>query len=426
MTDIPLFTTRRDFLVGGLKLLSAAATLPVFLGHTVRVLGAEPPTSQRHKTDSQRILVVVQLAGGNDGLNTVVPYEYDQYYQFRPQIAIPKKDVLRLDQGVGLHPAATGLKALYDAGHLAILQGIGYPNADRSHFVATDIWESADPERHKHDGWLGRYFDACCNGKEPAPEPIQGIALTQEAPLALQGEKFMPVAFSNPDALTWRAGQRDAQAAAVFGKLNNRGTDVPTTRPGEAQFLERAALDALVGADEIRQAATSTLRGKRGGRGGPLAQQLGMVARMIKADLPTRVYYLSISGFDTHTGQLGRQQQLLKQLGDALEDFMATLAEDKLLERVLVMTFSEFGRRVQENASGGTDHGEAAPMFLIGAKLRPGLHGKHPDLANLHRGDLAFECDFRRVYAAVLQHWLGMQPDKVLGAGFGPVDVIKT
>jgi uncharacterized protein (DUF1501 family) len=150
-----------------------------------------------------------------------------------------------------------------------------------------------------------------------------------------------------------------------------------------------------------------------------------MVARMIRADLPTRIYYVALGGFDTHSGQAGRQPQLLRQLGEAVQGFLATLADDKTLDRVLVMTFSEFGRRVQENASGGTDHGEAAPMFLAGAKLIPGLHEPHPDLANLHRGDLAFGCDFRRVYATVLRQWLGMAPEKVLGGGFELLRLVK-
>lgn len=426
MSQSHFYTTRREVLTGGLRLLSAAATLPLFLQHTARAL-AEPTRGSRRKDDAGRVLIVLQLAGGNDGLNTVIPVENDLYYKARPRIGIPRAQALTLTDGLALHPAATGLKTLYDAGRLAIVQGVGYPNPNRSHFVATDIWESADPRQRLHNGWLGRYFDACCGGADP--QPLDGVALVQEAPLAMQGDQFAPLTFSSPRELAWNAGERDAKAAAAFDALNRRGAAPPTSQPASANpaadYLQRSALEALVGADEIRAATgNESLRG----RGGGLGQQLAMVSRMIRAGLPTRVYYVSLGGFDTHSGQLGRQQQLLRQLGDALEDFVAALARDKLLDRVLVMTFSEFGRRVQENASGGTDHGEAAPVFLIGGRVVPGLHEQHPNLAQLHRGDLAFGCDFRRIYAAILRNWLDVRPDavgRILPEGAAPLRVLQ-
>lgn len=425
----PLFTTRREFLTGGLTFLSAATTMPLFLGRTVSVLAADEPTSRPGKRDDQRILVVVQLAGGNDGLNTIVPVEMDAYYRARPRIAIQKKDALKLEKGVALHPAAKGLKELFDDGRLAIVQGVGYPNPNRSHFTSMDIWHTADPNLRIHDGWLGRYFDSCCKGDDPEPEPIQGVALMGEAPVAMQGGRFSPLAFQNPDALTWRAGGRDAKAAAAFRKLNNIDGDLPDSPHALGDFLQRAALKAQVGADQIRSAAGGqNLGGRRerlGRRGDELARSLQLVAKMIAADMPTRIYYVSMGGFDTHTGQEGRHRQLMEQLGEGLKGFVDTLAEDKLLDRVLVMSFSEFGRRVQENASGGTDHGEAAPMFLIGSQLRPGVHEQHPSLDNLHRGDLSFGCDFRRVYASVLRDWLKTKPDKVLKGSYQPLPLFK-
>ncbi|TWT45761.1 hypothetical protein RAS1_21920 [Phycisphaerae bacterium RAS1] len=427
MSDSPFFTSRREFLVGGLTFLSASATLPLFLGNTARVL-AGPETQRAKKRADERILVVVQLAGGNDGLNTVVPYSMDPYYQARRTLAIPKKDVLQLEKGVGLHPAATGLKQLFDDGRMAIIQGVGYPNPNRSHFTSMDIWHTADPLQRKQSGWLGRYFDSCCKGSDPAPEPIDAIALMQESPLALQGENFAPLAFENADTLAWRNPKNDAAAMEAFRKLNNIEGDIPASGNKLEQFLQRAALKAQVGADEIRTALGTQLKGKRfGRRGGPgeLARQLEMVARMIKADLPTRIYYVSMGGFDTHSGQLGRHQQLVRQFGDAMQDFVESLEDDGLLDRVLIMSFSEFGRRVQENASGGTDHGEAAPMFLFGKSLKPGLHLDHPDLANLHRGDLPFGCDFRRVYASLLRFWLQVDPVKILGGGVQPLPLLK-
>ena len=416
-----LYTTRREFLSGGFTLLSAAGTLPVFLGSTVRVLAGPEPTAKR-KNDSDRILVVVQLAGGNDGLNTIVPYSMDPYYKSRPRIAIKPDDCLKLEGGVGLHPYATGLKELFDDGKMAVVQGVGYPNPNRSHFTSMDIWHTADPNLRQHEGWLGRYFDACCKGADP--DPLEGVALTQETPLALQGDQFVPMAFQDPDALRWRAAARDRKAEDVFRKLNNVDGDFPSEGNAAAAFLQRAALKALVGADQIHKAAGRDLDAPR--RGGDAGRALSLVARMIAADLPTRIYYVSMGGFDTHTGQEFRHRRLMQELGGALKDFIDALAKDKLLERVLVMSFSEFGRRVDENASGGTDHGEAAPMFLFGSKVRPGLHQKHPDLTRLHRGDLAFGTDFRRVYATVLRDWLGMNPATVLGKGYSPLKLLAT
>ncbi|MBK9118406.1 MAG: DUF1501 domain-containing protein [Phycisphaerales bacterium] len=427
MVPDSIFTTRRDFLSGSLRLLSASATLPLFLGQTASALPQTAP--RRGREDSQRVLVVVQLAGGNDGLNTVIPYEHELYYRYRRQLAVPRNDVLALANGVGLHPSAAGLKALYDVGQLAIVQGVGYPNPNRSHFVSMDIWHTADPQQRRTQGWLGRYMDACCAGSDP-PAPIQGIALMQEAPLALQGDTFTALAFSNPDELVWRAGRRDPRAQATFDQLNNRTGDIPQDGPQLARYLQRTALDAQLGADQIRSAAGNTRIGRapRGPGGNPLSAQLALVARMIQADLPTRIYYVSLGGFDTHTGQAGRHRTLLQQLGDGLQDFLDTLAEAKLLDRVLVLSFSEFGRRVQENASGGTDHGAAAPVFLCGSKVRPGLHEPHPDLAKLDRGDLAFGVDFRRVYATILRDWLGLPPrdlSKVIGTGYAPLRLLK-
>ena len=226
MSDQTMYTTRREFLAGSLTLLSTAGTLPVFLGQAAQALAA-PQQGKRKRSDSHRILVVVQLAGGNDGLNTVIPFGQDAYYKARRRLAIARKDVLRLDDGMGLHPAATGLKALFDAGHMAIVQGVGYPNPNRSHFTSTDIWQCADPQLRSHDGWLGRYFDAQSKKGAAPPEPIAAIALTREAPFALQGERFAPLAFENAEALTWRVGSRDETAAALFRRLNNEAGDPP-------------------------------------------------------------------------------------------------------------------------------------------------------------------------------------------------------
>lgn len=401
------YTTRRNFLTRSLALVSSSATLPIFLGHTAQALAA--PRSKA-KDDSQPILVVVQLAGGNDGLNTVIPYSMPGYYRARQQLAIRENDVHQLDHGIGLHPAAEGLKSLYDDGLLGIVQGVGYPNPNRSHFVSTDIWATADPDLRQKTGWLGRYFDATCEGQDP--KPINGIALTNESPLTMEGDRFTPLAFRDANALRWRAPGGNKEAQEVFRELNNASgvSDKETDNP-MAAFLQRAALDAQLGAAEIRKAA----KGRRSRGSGQLGAQLDFVASLIAADFPTRVYYVTLGGFDTHTGQTYRHRQLLQQLGDALKDFVATLKEDNLLQRVNIMTFSEFGRRVEQNASGGTDHGAAAPMFLIGEQVRQGLLGEHPSLTDLDNGDLKFKVDFRDVYATVCREWLQVDPRRVAG-----------
>lgn len=428
MPDPNLYTSRREFISGGLTLLSTAGTLPLFLGHTLQALAADDPTPKK-KDDSQRILVVIQLAGGNDGLNMIVPCEMDAYYRARKQIAIAKKDALPLKDGFALHPSATGLKELFDAGQLAVVHGVGYPNPNRSHFTSTDIWATADPQQRTNSGWLGRYFDACCSGTDPDPEPIKGIALNDETPLAMSGDRFMPLAFENPDSLSWRAGGKDAKANEIFRKLNNIDGELPEGAKGHAAFLQRAALKAQISADQIKAATGSNIGARRQGlfdRGGGLGRNLQMVARMIAADLPTKVYYVSMGGFDTHTGQQGRHQRLMTELGNSIKTFYDELAEHKLADRVLLMTFSEFGRRVEENASGGTDHGEAAPLILAGPKVIGGMHEKFPAMDELHRGDLAFTTDFRRVYATVLDQWLKLPSKKVLTQGFQPLRVIKS
>ncbi len=402
MSDEMVYTTRRDFITGGLTLLSAATTMPIFLGRTALALGRTD--APRAASDGHRILVVVQLAGGNDGLNTIVPYDDDEYRRARPELALRESDTLRLERGVGLHNAATGLKELYDNGLLSIVQNVGYPNPNRSHFTSSDIWMTADPTGRRKSGWLGRYFDAQCSGADPhtAPDSVSGVALTQTAPLALQGDTFAPLAFDDANALQWRGPQGDERAAAAFGQLNNRGRDGAVQTSGssnQAAFLQRAVLDAQVGAETIRAAL------RRGANASSFAGQLETVASLIRADLPTQVYYVSLGGFDTHANQRPQHERLMRTLGDGLAGFVKNLQRDKLLDRVMIMTFSEFGRRVEENASRGTDHGQAAPMFLVGGEVDAGLHGRMPNLRRLNEGDIPFEVDFRDVYAGVLREW---------------------
>lgn len=425
--------TRRRFLHSSMTLASAALTVPIFLE---RSAFAAAPQDARLSSDpgipDDRILVVVQLGGGNDGLNTLVPFEDDAYYRVRPTIAIPKDNVLRLGRRdeLGLHPALDSLKGLYDEGLLSIVQGVGYPNPNRSHFKSMDIWHTANLDGIG-DGWLGKYVDAQCHGSpeedrlaengEHTVEP--GISIGREAPLALQGRTMKPVSFETADLFRW-TGQ-DVHDALVdpYEKLNGEdAVAAALSQTPNASFLTRTALDARVMSEQIRKAVdASPLVRYPDTR---LGQQLMMVGSMIRAGLGTRVYYVSHGSFDTHAGQGGAQgshANLLRQYAQAVASFQADLKAQGNDSRVLTMTFSEFGRRVGENGSRGTDHGTAAPMFMQGPMVQHGLVGTQPSLTDLDNGDLKFKTDFRGVYTEVLENWMGAKARDVLGKSYrGP------
>lgn len=425
--------TRREFVRTGLGLVGMTVTAPAFLTRTAQALAGDQDRRSRRAgatggsdrvavSGPDRVLVVLQLAGGNDGLNTVIPISDDRYYKARRKLSIPAKNTLKITNDFAFHPSAKGLRALYDDGLLGVIHGVGYPNPNRSHFVSTDIWESADPQQRTFTGWVGRYFDNCCSGADP--DPKMGIALTREAPLAMIGSRFSPVSFMSPEQLQWQPHHSNKDARDTFAKLNTEGEPAAPSDSGSLttlDFLRREAFDAQMNVDEIREAAG---RGSGGSRSS-LTNHLLMVAHMIAASLPTRVYYVSLTGFDTHSAQDGRHESLMTQLSSALTTFFKALKETGHDQRVLLMTFSEFGRRVEENASGGTDHGTAAPIFLAGPAVKPGLHGKHPSLADLDAGDLKHTTDFRAVYSTVLQKWMQADVSKLIPGKFPALDVLR-
>jgi uncharacterized protein (DUF1501 family) len=430
----PQAFTRRAFLNRGVVLASASLAVPSFLQRSAFAM-AQPGTPG---VDDNRVLVVVQLSGGNDGLNTVVPFGDAAYYRARASIGIAENAALKLDgdQGLGLHPALAGIKEMYDEGLLSVVQGVGYPNPNRSHFVSMDIWHTADTDA-TGEGWLGRYIDhQCCGyGKGESGTPdgsaadanaMPGIALMRTAPLALEGIKSKPIAFETPDLFRWTGEDVHESLASPYEALTSRGGSAEASAGSNADFLLRTALDAQVSSDLIRKAvATRPLVEYPRSE---LGQQLSMVASMIRAGLKTRVYYVSHGGFDTHAGQGGAQgnhARLLQTYAEAMRAFYRDLKAQENDTRVLTMTFSEFGRRVAQNASGGTDHGTAAPMFLAGPMVRAGVHGEHPSLKNLDDGDLKFGIDFRSVYAGVAKDWLQADPKVVLKGSFNPLKVIK-
>ena len=428
MHDNEMTYTRRLFLERGLTLASLATTAPLFIQRSALGMMQSPTLSSRPGVPDDRVLVVVQLGGGNDGLNTVVPYGAGAYYDARPDLAIAapgrgtvdRPAALPIDDaaGIGLHPNFSGFKELMDEGVAAIVQGVGYPNPNRSHFTSMDIWHTADTSA-KGYGWLGRYFDNTCQG---TPLPQGAVAVGRSAPLAMQGAVQKPVTFETAELFRWTGEELHPAMKEPYQTLNRSGT-LPSVDPdSQLGFLMRTALDAQISSDRIRAAV-----GKR-----PLVQyprselgrQLQIVGAMIRDGLATRVYYVSMGGYDTHAGQFGRHANLLRRAGDALNAFYKDLKTQGSSGRVLTMVFSEFGRRVSQNASGGTDHGTAAPMYLVGDMVRPGLLGNHPSLERLDQGDLIYNVDFRCIYATVLEEWMGVPARAILGRDYRKAKIL--
>ncbi len=438
-----ILRTRREFLRSTILGGALAYSAPAFLANTFTALQAEAADSATQTATGRdgTILVVLQMAGGNDGLNTVVPFSNDDYRRARPRIGLAANDVLKLNEDVGFHPSLAGFKGLYDSGNLAVIQGIGYPNPNRSHFRSTEIWQTAsDSEKFEKYGWLGKYFDNTCSGCDPTI----GVNIGRQMPQAFAAQKPVGVSLENPQGYRYISSQRGrSEDEASFRKLNemdggmapeagggdsNSGDTIgslhgATPHSGSAlDFLERTAMDAELSSDKIR-AISLKVENKGNYPQSPLANNLKLVARLIGGGLPTRVFYVSQGGYDTHTNQIPTQQRLLKDLGDSVKAFTDDLKAQGNMSRVLVMTFSEFGRRVAENANGGTDHGAAAPMFVIGDKVKAGLLGKYPSLApsELMNGDIKYNVDFRSVYAGILEGWLKTPSAPVLGRQFAPL-----
>ena len=404
---------RRDFLKTGAVGAGALGLVPL-ASPFGSIFGDLP-------LDGDNILVIVQLSGGNDGLNTVVPVDNDDYHRARPVLRQKKNTVLQLQPGVALHGAMKGMKALYDEGQLAIVQGVGYPNPNRSHFKSMDIWHSADvSDRPKKSGWLGRLADLT---NTDAEDPDYTINISAQPPLALSGKNYRPISFRDPNQYRFQGTEGQMKA---FEKISTRVAD---DKSAVLALLGKTAENARKSSQEIRTAARSyrtPVRYPQGGRGAGIGGSLRSVAAMIKAGLSTRVFYVYHGGYDTHNNQAGRQNNLLTQLSQALGAFQKDLKRLGVADRVATLVFSEFGRRVKENGSRGTDHGAAGISFLMGAKVKGGLHGKMPSLTDLNRGDLKFTTDFRRIYATLLGDWLHADAAKVLGGRFETLPLLAT
>jgi uncharacterized protein (DUF1501 family) len=446
MNDPIALKTRREFLRSTVLGGAVTWTVPVFLSRTFSALHAEAANKATQLVTGRDgpILVVLQMAGGNDGLNTVVPFTNDFYYRARPRLGLPAKSILKLNDTFGFHPGLTGLKSLYDQGLLSIAHGVGYPNPNRSHFRSTEIWQTAsDAKKFEKYGWIGRYFDNACKGADPTV----GVSIGRQMPQAFASSKPVGVSLDNPE--NYRFASLDTpengemgSSEMFFRELNQPSMTEDEANPGSTigevggrvqaagsplDYLERTALDAQISSDKIL-AVSKQVQNKANYPASPLANSLKLVARLIGGGLPTRIFYVSQGGYDTHTNQTAAHERLLKDMGDSVKAFIDDMKAQGNFERVVLMTFSEFGRRVAENANNGTDHGAAAPLFVVGAKVNAGFVGRAPSLApaDLQNGDLKFTTDFRSIYAGVLEQWLQTDSLPVLGRKFEPAPLFAT
>ena len=404
-------TTRREFLHlsgRGVGLLAFSRFAPEFL---VQSTLAATPAPEKDRS----ILVLVQLAGGNDGLNTLIPFEDPDYYRLRPTLGIAKEKVLRASDTLGLHPSCGALHGLLQDGKLAIVQNVGYPNPNRSHFRSTEIWETASKsEEFAATGWIGRFLDNACAGVPADAHDPLAVHISSGVPQSFLGESPHPTFGLAPGGGNRRENEETRRLLETMVSKPAEGGE-----NSNATFLKQTLMDTLVTEKKVQRVLGEYRPGAGVNYpGNPFAASLRSVAALISAGLPTRVYFVSLSGFDTHSNQLAQQANLLTQLSDGLAAFQKDLESRRLDGQVTTMTFSEFGRRPSENESRGTDHGTAAPLIILGSRLKGGLHGTPPSLKLAKNQDLTFSTDFRRVYATALERWLDCPAEKVLGGKF--------
>jgi uncharacterized protein (DUF1501 family) len=364
-----------------------------------------------------RCLVLINLYGGNDGLNCVVPHGDDRYYQLRQGLAIDRSSVLAIDKNVGLNPGMRSLKALYDKGSVAIVQGVGYPNPDHSHFRSTEIWQTASPESYQHTGWLGRYFDGAGLARENL---FKGVAVSKVLPEVLVSDRTDIPAVPGINQYSMIADS-NAVARDAFSR-QARDQRLPFASPYLAHVMEIEA-DAQRSSEELPKLIAG-YKTKATYPSTGLGRSLALAAQIVGSNLGTKAIYIEHGSFDTHVNQKMTQNQLLLQFSNAIGAFYDDLAAHGNDRRVLTLTFSEFGRRIEENGSRGTDHGEASPLFLIGGGVRGGLYGALPDLSATNMGNVRYSIDFRSIYATVLERWLGRPSAPVLNGTFKQLPVL--
>ncbi len=360
--------------------------------------------------ESDRILIILQLSGGNDGLNTVIPYRNDRYYKARPTLGIPKEKAILLSDELGFNPALQTLHELYDQGHLTVINNVGYPNPDRSHFRSMDIWQTASASNeYLSTGWIGRYLDANCSDRGAH----SAVEIDDSLSLAMRGESVKGMAIKNPAKLY------QATQTSYFKKISEGHSEEPTLN-----YLYKTMAETVSNAKYIYDKSYIS-HSRFEYPNTEFAKRLKIISELIQSGIQTKVYYASLSGFDTHVRQAGQQERLLTEYSEAVSSLVKDLKASGDFDRTLIMTFSEFGRRVDENASGGTDHGTANNLFLAGGKLKtPGFFNETPDLDKLDQGDLIYDIDFRQVYGTLLKQWLRADDLAILSNGFPSLQLV--
>lgn len=390
-----MYIKRKEFIQIG-SLATASMLLPKFL---------RAFEGQQIVPPGNKVMVILQLSGGNDGLNTVIPVRNDLYYKARPKLGIDKSKALLLGDEAGLHPALSAFKDLYDDGSLGILNNVGYPNPDRSHFRSMDIWHTAsNSNEFWNTGWVGRYLDAQCSGCD---KPTQAIEIDDILSLSMKGDHLKGIAVRDPKKLYGTSNEK------FFKDINKN--HLTSTEEQPVDYLYKTLAETMSSADYIFKQSklhpSSADYPKTG-----LGNSMKTIASLIFSDINTKVYYVSLGSFDTHVGQQDRQERLFKEMNDAIKAFVKDLKANGRFNDVMLFTFSEFGRRVAQNASAGTDHGTANNMFFISGGLKQkGLINEMPNLSDLDEGDLKFNVDFKDVYASLLKKWLGADDKAILG-----------
>src|SRR5947207_14448071 len=407
--------SRRGFLVRGLYGIGVGAGLPLVLSRTSAALAAQALEGTSVEKHPERILVVIELSGGNDGLNTVVPYGDPAYYRARPKLGSPEREVLKAAGGFGFHPSMVGFERLYKDRQLAIVHGCGYDHPSLSHFSSMGFWHTGVPNGGEPLGWLGRLADETYAA--PARNLIVDLGNSQS--LAVRSRRHSPLVFEDP--ARFRRDGTDAEKQ-VLAELSQAKTTTNST----LEFLASTAQNATESSDFVRQASAAYRTPVDYGVGGGLGGNLQRVAALIASGMPTRLYYVTYSGnsFDTHVQQADLHSRLLMYTADAVHGFLKDVERIGRADDVAVMMFTEFGRRVEENGSLGTDHGPATPMVVAGKGVKGGFYGQHPSLTDLDDGNMKMTTDFRRVYATMIKEWLGYDGTQlVLKGRFEPLGV---
>jgi uncharacterized protein (DUF1501 family) len=403
--------TRRDLLRKS-AIIAIGAAAPPWLASIAKADVVKMATGR--KIDPDNILVVCQLSGGNDGLNTVVPYANSAYYAARPVLALKEEEVIKIDAEFGLHPTMSGFKSLYDEKKVAIIQSVGYPNPDRSHFKSMEIWQTANPDGREQYGWLGKYLDNQI--QSGSTNPVMALGLSRTKPDALKAKVASVPCFASLADIKAFVGDPDAE------RMLREVQGMDAYGSADAEAVRKANLTALDAMAELNKALDSYTPKMPYGND-QFGQGFRQIAHLIATSPKTRVIYFAAGGFDTHSQQAAAHSRLVQDFSNALKAFMDEMKALGKDGKVSVLVFSEFGRRVRENASAGTDHGAGAPMFIIGGKVKGGMYGEKPDLVNLDRGDVPWRVDFRQVYSTVMDQWMGGDSETMFGKKFSHVNI---